>query len=61
MVSTRSQTRTRKAKLALYRSRVKSSRCRGKSKNRCYKKNGCKNTIKGLRKSYCRKSRNSHV
>ena len=55
MVMTRSKSRTRKQ---IYRSRVKSSPCRGKSFTRCRLKNGCKKTNSGRRKSYCRRRTN---
>ncbi len=58
MVKTRSHTRTRKQ---LYRSRVKSSRCRGKTSTTCRLKNGCKRTMAGRRKSYCRHRTNRHA
>ena len=47
--------RTRKQ---IYRSRVKSSMCRGKSFTKCRLKNGCKRTKAGTRKSYCRQAKN---
>lgn len=49
----------RRSKLATYRNRVKTSKCRGKS--RCVAKSGCKRTHAGKRKSYCRKRSNKHV
>ena len=55
MVMTRSKSRTRKQ---IYRSRVKSSLCRGKSFTKCRLKNGCKRTRSGRRKSYCRNRTN---
>lgn len=55
MVMTRSKSRTRKQ---IYRSRTKSSSCRGKSFTKCRLKNGCKRTRSGRRKSYCRKRSN---
>jgi hypothetical protein len=58
MVKTRNQIRTRKQ---LYRSRVKSSVCRGKSFTTCRLKNGCKRTMAGRRKSYCRKRTNRNA
>ena len=54
---TRSRTRSRKL---AYRSRVKSSHCRGQSK-KCTRSRGCKRTRRGQRKSYCRKLRNRHI
>ena len=53
-MKTRSMRRTKRS---IYRSRVKSSPCRGKTRN-CRVKYGCKKTRSGRRKSYCRKSRN---
>jgi len=44
---------------AIYRSRVKSSHCRGKT--RCRLRNGCKKTRTNIRKSYCRKRHNEHI
>ena len=61
MVTTRSASRKAQSKKRLYRARVKSSQCRGKSWSTCRKRNGCKTTRRGSRRSYCRKSRNSHV
>ena len=58
MVQTRSMRRTRKQ---IYRSRVKSSVCRGKSYDKCRKKIGCKSTKRGRRRSYCRKRTNRHA
>lgn len=58
MVKTRSQNRTRKQ---IYRSRVKSSPCRGKNYTKCRQKNGCKRTRAGRRKSYCRRLTNRHA
>lgn len=58
MVKTRSQTRTRKQ---IYRARVKSSICRGKTFTTCRLKNGCKRTRRGRRKSYCRQTKNRHA
>ena len=51
------QTRSmRRSKKAIYRARVKTSRCRGQT--RCRLRNGCKKTRAGKRKSYCRKRTN---
>ena len=58
MVKTRSQHRTRKQ---IYRARVKSSTCRGKNFTKCRRKNGCKFTKSGKRKSYCRRLTNRHA
>lgn len=49
----------RRTKKAIYRARVKTSRCRGQT--RCRARNGCKKTRSGKRKSYCRKSTNRHA
>ena len=56
-MKTRRMMRTKKQ---IYRSRVKSSPCRGQTE-KCRKKYGCKKTRKGTRKSYCRKSSNRHA
>lgn len=53
-MQTRSKTRTKRR---IYRSRVKSSPCRGQTK-KCRIKYGCKKTRSGRRRSYCRKSHN---
>ena len=58
---TRSMTRRARTKKAIYRSRVKSSPCRGKLRSACLKKYGCKNTKAGRRKSYCRKKMNRNA
>ncbi len=58
MVATRSSRRTKKQ---VYRARVKSSHCRGKSFTQCRLKNGCKRTVARKRKSYCRKRSNRHA
>lgn len=55
MVKTRSMARTRKQ---IYRKRVKSSSCRGKSFTKCRLRYGCKRTRANKRKSYCRKLSN---
>ncbi len=54
-MKTRSQTRTRKQ---VYRARLKSSNCRGRSGTKCRLKYGCKTTKAGRRKSYCRSLKN---
>ena len=56
-MKSRSMTRSRKQ---IYRSRVKSSPCRGQTE-KCRLKYGCKKTRKGRRKSYCRKRSNRHA
>lgn len=45
----------------IYRKRVKSSSCRGKSFTKCRLKYGCKRTRGNKRKSYCRKMKNRSV
>jgi hypothetical protein len=55
-MKTRSFTRSRKQ---LYASRLKSSQCRGKTAYTCRLRNGCKRTRKGMRNSYCRRSKNT--
>lgn len=50
--------KTRRTKKAIYRSRVKSSHCRGKNYTKCRHRDGCKRTKAGTRKSYCRKLTN---
>ena len=57
MVKTRSMIRSKKQ---IYRSRVKSSPCRGQT-SKCRKRYGCKKTVKGKRSSYCRKTTNRHA
>ena len=47
------QTRSKTSKKKVYRSRVKSSQCR--------RRNGCKVTMKGRRRSYCRKYKNQRT
>jgi hypothetical protein len=59
MTKTRSQTQKHKSKVQLYRARVKSSTCRKLTNSRCIRKNSCKFTRKGRRKSYCRKKKNT--
>ena len=45
-----------------YRSRVKSSKCRGRAPKGCKKSMGCKRTKKTAnKKSYCRKRSNRHL
>ena len=53
-------THTRSVK-QLYRQRVKDSHCRGKTMTTCRHRNGCKRTMKGKRRSYCRKTKNHRV
>jgi hypothetical protein len=57
MAVTRSRTRMNKTKKQVYRSRVKSSPCRGQT-SKCREKYGCKKTKAGRRKTYCRKTKN---
>ena len=52
---TRSQTRSKKQ---VYRARLKTSNCRGKSFTTCRLKNGCKRTRRVRSKSYCRSRSN---
>ena len=52
---TRSQTRTRKQ---VYRARLRSSNCRGRTFTKCRLKDGCRRTMSGKRKSYCRSRKN---
>ena len=52
---TRSHTRSRKQ---VYRARLKTSNCRGRSFTTCRLKDGCKRTRRGRRKSYCRSRKN---
>ena len=56
-MQTRSMARRSRSKRQVYRSRVKSSPCRGQTA-KCRLKYGCKKTRKGRRKSYCRKTSN---
>lgn len=58
MAMTRSKTRASKLKKQIYRSRVKRSRCRGKTSATCKAARGCATTKAGRRRSYCRKSKN---
>ena len=51
----RTHNRTRKQ---VYRARLNTSNCRGKSFTRCRLKDGCKRTRAGSRKSYCRSRKN---
>ena len=45
-------------KKQIYRQRVKTSPCKGKTVNGCRKKYGCKRTKAGRRSAYCRKRTN---
>ena len=58
-MTTRSRTRRNASKRQVYRSRVKSSNCRGQT--RCRTRNGCKTTKAKVRRSYCRKSKNARA
>jgi hypothetical protein len=58
MVQTRKQGLVKRQS---YRKRVKLSQCRGKTSGKCRKRNGCKVTMKGRRRSYCRKVSNKHL
>jgi len=57
MAVTRSMSRALRTRKQIYRSRVKSSPCRGQTR-RCRIRYGCKKTKQGKRKSYCRKNSN---
>ena len=66
-VTTRAQLKKNKSKpkssttlsnRRIYRSRVKTSVCRGKPSKTCRSDNKCKLTKTGTRKSYCRKHKN---
>ena len=57
-MNTRSRTRT---KTQIYRGRVKTSPCRGKTSSTCRRRNGCKRTKFGRIKSYCRRRSNLHI
>ena len=59
-MKTRSITRSIKQKKSVYRSRVKNSKCRGKTRH-CTLRRGCKKTRTGKRKSYCRSRKNKRV
>lgn len=61
MAKTRSMTRTSRTRKQIYRARVKTSHCRGKKYDQCRKKNGCRTTKAGRRRSYCRKRTNRHA
>ena len=58
-VHTRSMT-ARKRTLAIYRRRVKFSRCRGRKGPGCTRKVGCKKA-RGTKRRFCRKTTNRHV
>lgn len=58
-VKTRSMT-ARKRTLAIYRRRVKFSRCRGKTGSKCSRKIRCK-TARGTKRRFCRKTSNRHI
>lgn len=58
---TRSKSRSSRTKKQIYRSRVKRSRCRGKSRSNCKANPRCRTTKAGRRKAYCRKSKNRHA
>jgi len=61
MAQTRSKTRALRTRKQIYRARVKSSPCRGKTADGCRKKYGCERTKSGTRRSYCRKRTNRHA
>jgi hypothetical protein len=48
-------------KKRVYRRRTKTSSCRGKSFTKCRLRDGCKRTMAGKRKSYCRSRKNTAV
>ncbi len=56
MATTRSKTLRMSSKKSIYRSRLKSSTCRGQT--RCRTRNGCKKTKANKRASYCRSLKN---
>lgn len=58
MAQTRSKTANMRTRKQIYRSRVKTSHCRGKVSGKCLRARGCKNTKAGRRRSYCRKGSN---
>ena len=45
----------------IYRSRTKTSPCRGKKSDSCLLKYGCKKTRAGKKRSYCRKTVNRNA
>ena len=59
-MQTRSKARHSRTKRSIYRSRVKSSPCKGQTQQ-CREKYGCKKSRSGKRKSYCRKIHNRHA
>jgi len=60
MAITRSKTRSiMRTKKQIYRSRLKTSTCRGQK--RCRIRNGCKKTKANVRPSYCRSLKNRSV
>lgn len=58
---TRSKSAASKTKKRIYRSRVKNSRCRSRTRRSCKTVPNCETTKAGLRRSYCRKSKNTPV
>lgn len=58
---TRSKSRVSTRKKQIYRSRVKRSRCRARSRRSCKTVPNCETTKAGRRRSYCRKSKNTPV
>ncbi len=62
MPKTRSQSSATKTRKQIYRKRVKTSQCRGKTSMYCRTRRGCKSTNKTMhKKSYCRKIKNKRV
>jgi len=57
-VETRSSRRTKRS---VYYQRIKASQCRGKHYTKCRRKNNCKTTKSGKRRSYCRKMTNRRI
>ena len=55
-MTTRSKTHRMRSKKQVYRSRLKTSTCRGQT--RCRIRNGCKKTKANKRPSYCRSLKN---
>ncbi len=47
-----------KSTLKVYRTRVRTSSCRGLRGRTCNKKPGCKHTTKGKKRNFCRKNKN---
>ncbi len=60
MAQTRSMKKTASQKKKIYRSRVKTSKCRKLGPATCRRKPGCKRA-NGPKRQYCRKSKNRHT